>query len=291
MEENTIAETKNNVSKDFISWQESLQNISPSCCRPWKYSDRIASDLGDINELANSIKKNGQQEPILVRPVESSEKNIKFEVIFGERRWRACALIGYPLKCIVKLLTDQEAAIAQKEENENRKNISEYSKALTFQQLLKAGIFSSITELASAMNMSKQSVSDLLAFTRINPKILAAMPEPHKLSKKSAVCLAALSAKNDEAIIEKLVKISTQINYGKISANKIKAFIKGKITEIKTDQSVFSKILKDAKGKNLIDYKRTFDNSISIKLDQTISEKIPDSAIVNFLKNYLKDII
>ncbi|MGI9214859.1 MAG: ParB/RepB/Spo0J family partition protein [Gammaproteobacteria bacterium] len=169
-----------------------------------------------------SIKKYGQQEPILVRPKHDVTSEVEYEVIFGNRRWRACASLNIPVKAIIKSLTDQEAAISQKEENENREGISDYSKAIFYKKMLDNKIFSSIGSLANNMGIGKSTLLDLLSYTRISQEIISAMPNPHKLSRKAAAKLATLSSANKDTI-ENLILLAPDIVAGKIPARKIES--------------------------------------------------------------------
>lgn len=213
---------KMNSAAEFVKKKESLALISHERCEPWAYADRSEEEMGNIESLAISIKKYGQQEPILVRPKHDVTSEVEYEVIFGNRRWRACASLNIPVKAIIKSLTDQEAAISQKEENENREGISDYSKAIFYKKMLDNKIFSSIGSLANNMGIGKSTLLDLLSYTRISQEIISAMPNPHKLSRKAAAKLATLSSANKDTI-ENLILLAPDIVAGKIPARKIES--------------------------------------------------------------------
>ncbi|MHB1948726.1 MAG: ParB/RepB/Spo0J family partition protein [Gammaproteobacteria bacterium] len=202
---------------------EMLVEISPAICKPWEFSDRDEAELGNIEELANSIEKAGQQEPILVRPIKnvhlSADPQIKYEIIFGNRRWRACKLIGKNLLAIVRELTDQEASLAQKEENENRQDISDYSKAMHYKRLIDAKIFENENQLALNLRIHRGRINDLMSYTRIPKQLLEAIPTVHLLSQRVAIKLASLS-KNLENL-EDLILLAPKIGSGKITSKNI----------------------------------------------------------------------
>ena len=211
---------------DFASTdnqQETIRLISPDRCKSWDLADRHELEMGDIKSLALSIKTYGQQEPILIRPIEPQADGIEFEIIFGNRRWRACKLINIPVKAIVKNILDQDAAIAQKEENENRKEISDFSKAIHYKALLDKKIFSSMTELSQKMGIGKATLSDLMSYTRIDNRVISSIKHPHKMSKKAAAKLAALSQNISECSLQALLKIIPDVESGKISARQIES--------------------------------------------------------------------
>ncbi len=200
-----------------------LVEISPSDCSPWGFSDRDEAELGNIEELANSIRLAGQQEPILVRPVKSAlfpnNSEIKYEIIFGNRRWRACKLIGKNLLAIVRELTDQEAALAQKEENENRQDISDYSKAIHYKRLIDAKVFENENQLAMKLNIHRNLINNVMSYTRIPKQLLDIIPNIHHLSQRMAMKLAALSKTPEN--LEVLILLAPKIGDGKVTSTNI----------------------------------------------------------------------
>ena len=211
--------------------QEIIKPISPDRCKSWALADRHELEMGDIKSLALSIKTYGQQEPILARPIAPQEGGIEFEIIFGNRRWRACKLINIPVKAIIRNVSDQDAAIAQKEENENRKEISDFSKAIHYKNLLDKKIFSTMAELSQKMGVGKATLSDLMSYTRIDTRIISSIKCPHRVSKKAASKLAALSQNISDKSLQALLKIIPDIESGIISARQIEsAFLQQELT-------------------------------------------------------------
>ena len=93
-----------------------ILNVDPSTCKRWKFADRIDSDFSRIDELSEDILKNGQINPVLIRPAD--DEDFKYEIIAGSRRWKACLIANIPLKAILTDYNDTQAAIAQIRENE-----------------------------------------------------------------------------------------------------------------------------------------------------------------------------
>ena len=203
--------------------KEILIEISTTVCKPWDFSDRDEAELGNIEELANSIQNAGQQEPILVRPIKaaslSSNPLIKYEIIFGNRRWRACKLIGKNLLAIVRDLSDQEAALAQKEENENRQDISEYSRAIHYKRLIDAEVFENENQLAIKLNIHRNLINNLMSYTRIPKQLLDAIPNIHDLSQRMAMKIASLSRIPENLGV--LMLLAPKIGDGKVTSTNI----------------------------------------------------------------------
>ena len=105
----------------------------------------IREDDPTIRELATSIYCEGQQEPGLVRPIPGRPQHPDgngplFELVFGERRWRACALAGVPYECFVRDdLDDAEAHELTVLENLQRENLSPLEEADGVRTLVETG--------------------------------------------------------------------------------------------------------------------------------------------------------
>ncbi|OGT32625.1 MAG: hypothetical protein A3C44_04515 [Gammaproteobacteria bacterium RIFCSPHIGHO2_02_FULL_39_13] len=183
--------------------------IDPTDCILWRFSDRPSDELGDIDALACSLKEHGQQEPILVRKNRQNTSHA-YEIIFGNRRWRAAQLANIKLIAICKDVDDQQAALFQKEENENRKELSDYARAMSYRAQLDGGVFKNETELSRVLGISKQALNDLMAYLRV-PEALREMIGNYKsLSKKMVTKLAALS--KDRAMLDVLILLAPKIS-------------------------------------------------------------------------------
>lgn len=229
-------------------------NIPPSKCRPWKYADRDQDEMGNIEELASSIRTNGQQEPALLRKLDkNSEGDIEYEVIFGHRRWLACKLCDTPLMAMVKDIDDKTAAVAQKEENENRQSLSDYARAFNYRKLLDSGVFSSNRELAAYIRVPTSSLTELFSYTKLPESLLEAFITPHLLPKRSAIKLAQLCRDISSKDLSNLCSLAPLILSGKIPYSKLD------IRLIKSSMST-TEIPENKPIKN------TYKNSLNVKL-------------------------
>ncbi len=199
-----------------------LIKVEPSECILWPYTDRPIDELGDISALAESLKQNGQQEPILLRPNQQPTSH-KYEVIFGNRRWRAAQKVNIKLIGILKLVTDQEGALFQKEENENRKDISDFAKAISYKSQLDGGVFKSESELSKSLGMSKQTLNDIMSFIRVPEELRETINNYKQLSRKLVSKLATLS--KNKKNIDILVQVSDKISSGIINSTNIEIYL------------------------------------------------------------------
>jgi ParB family chromosome partitioning protein len=176
--------------------------IDPRECTRWKYADRHSFEFGDINVLAEDIKRNGQITPVFVRALQGSSK-YKYEVIAGSRRLQACLAAEIPMDAILFSGTDLAAATIQIKENEQL-TLSEYSKGLSFAKLKRDGKLTQ-EELSTIIGCSRKKIQNLLCFEKIDKAIWDAVSNMSKVSARSAETILALSKKSDahkEAIIE-----------------------------------------------------------------------------------------
>ena len=107
--------------------------VDPRECTKWKYADRSFFEYGDPNILAEDIKRNGQIEPVYVRCLDN-DKDFKYEVIAGNRRFQACLSANIQMKAIICDVSDYEASVIQFKENE-KIALSDYSRGMSFAKL------------------------------------------------------------------------------------------------------------------------------------------------------------
>ena len=208
-------------------------NVDPVTCKRWKYADRIESEFFKINELAEDILRNGQINPVLIRL--SDDKDFKYELFAGSRRWKACLLANIPLKAILTEYDDREAAVAQIKENE-KAGISNYSKGLAYDLLLKNKVLTQ-DQLASSVGISRSKIQSLICFAKIPQSIMNAIENPERISARAANSIYSLSRKGDDHI-NALIEIADKIKNGFASYDieeSVKNIVSGKKEVIDND--------------------------------------------------------
>ena len=114
--------------------REALQTLAIGRIKPGKYQPRTRMDETALNELADSIREQGLMQPILVRPVDGGS----FEIIAGERRWRAAMRLGLAeAPVIVREASDQEVLELALIENLQREDLNAIEEARAFARLAK----------------------------------------------------------------------------------------------------------------------------------------------------------
>lgn len=166
-----------------------LSEIEPNKQQPRKDFDEEA-----LSELASSIEKHGLLQPIVVRPLLSG----RYEIIAGERRWRASRMAGlYRVPVIVKAMDEQTAAEAALIENLQREDLNPYEEALGYSSLIEKF---SITqeEAAQRVGKSRAAVTNALRILKLPADMLAALREGKITSGHARALLSAEGERQQE---------------------------------------------------------------------------------------------
>lgn len=152
-----------------------IREIDPEQVHEWGPSDRLEEgvtavtppeDGASFDQLMETIRENGQQVPILIRP--SKHTSGQFEVIYGRRRLRACRELGILVKANVQEMDDETALLAKGLENAARRNLSFYEKALFADQIIKAG--NTAAKAGEVIGVSRTAIMNLTRITKTIPQ-------------------------------------------------------------------------------------------------------------------------
>jgi ParB family chromosome partitioning protein len=167
---------------------EVLRQIPVKHLQPGKYQPRMAMDPAKLSELAESIKAQGVIQPIVVRELSAG----KFEIVAGERRWRASQEAGLAsVPVVVRELDDRTVIAMALIENIQREDLNPLEEAQSLQRLI--GEFSlTHAEAAEAVGRSRAAVSNLLRLLELPPAIRALL-EARRLEMGHARALLTLS--------------------------------------------------------------------------------------------------
>lgn len=182
--------------------QIALENIKPN-----KFQPRMVFDELELQSLANSIKELGLLQPIIVR---SSGESNQYEIISGERRYRAFQLLEKPyIDCIVMDATDEKNSLLALAENINREDLTDYEIAKSV-IAFKNG-FSNKSEYANTLGISRQDLYRLLSFEKLPLEIQQRLDNsPTLLTAKTAEQIGQF-IKNNDIASEKMVEILNEV--------------------------------------------------------------------------------
>jgi ParB family transcriptional regulator, chromosome partitioning protein len=166
----------------------SVIDLEPALVDPSFVQDRIP---GGIEGLLLSIKEQGQQVPILVRP--HPDNPGRYQVAFGHRRLRAVTELGLAVKAVVRDLTDEQLIIAQGQENNEREDLSFIEKA-RFASRLKNRFSREV--IMSSMSLDKSTLSIMLQIVDVlPPELIEAIGAARGVGRPSWQQLADLIVK------------------------------------------------------------------------------------------------
>ena len=227
--------------RDAISREVALDDIIPNKRQPRR---RFESDA--LDELAESIKVHGILSPILVRPLSGG----KFEIIAGERRWRAAHIAGLRnVPVTIKSVAGQESLELAIIENVQREDISAYEAALAYRQLVdEFGL--NQEDVAMRVGKTRTSISNTLRLLRLPEKILLGLQEG-QISEGHARALLSIGTEQKQlAAYDQIVKLGLSVrDVEKLSATE-KAD-KPKVPAVRVEKDVHTRQLETAIGERL----------------------------------------
>jgi ParB family chromosome partitioning protein len=166
-----------------------LRDLNVTQLRPGKYQPRSHMDEALLNELAASIKAQGVMQPILVR--ELPEGN--FEIIAGERRWRAAQIAGLSrVPVLVRKVPDNVALAMALIENIQRENLNPLEEAVGIQRLIDEFKMTHQTA-ADAVGRSRSAASNLLRLLKL-PQTVQALLAENKIDMGHARAILGLES-------------------------------------------------------------------------------------------------
>lgn len=179
---------------------EAMRDLNVTLLRPGKYQPRSHMDEASLNDLAASIKAQGIMQPILVRQLAGGS----YEIIAGERRWRAAQLAGLThVPVLVRSVPDNAALAMALIENIQRENLNPLEEAIGIQRLIDE--FKMTHQIAAdAVGRSRSAASNLLRLLKL-PQAVQSMLMENKLDMGHARALLPLEGAQQILLANKIV--------------------------------------------------------------------------------------
>ncbi|WP_282167368.1 ParB/RepB/Spo0J family partition protein [Shewanella japonica] len=160
-------QTQPNINIDQAPKEDGLLMLDVDLLQSGKYQPRKDMSPEALDELAESIKSQGIIQPIVVRKVDAE----RYEIIAGERRWRASQIAQLEqVPCIVKQVPDESAVAIALIENIQREDLNAMEEAIALQRLLEEFELTH-QQTADAVGKSRASVSNLLRLNSLNEPV------------------------------------------------------------------------------------------------------------------------
>lgn len=141
--------------------------VAIDAIRPNPFQPRTEMDEAALAELTESIRTHGVLEPVIVRPADNG-----YELVVGERRWRAAQRAGLrEIPAVVRAMTDQEAAVVALVENLQRQDLNPIEEAKAFKRLMELNMTQE--EVAQKVGKSRPAVANSLRLLTLPPDVQA----------------------------------------------------------------------------------------------------------------------
>jgi len=198
--------------------KDSLMTLPVNRIRPGKYQPRTKMDQEALAELAASIKSQGLMQPVLVRPVERD----RYELIAGERRWRAAQMAGLnEVPALVREVTDEAALAMALIENIQRENLNAMEEAAGLQRLVHEFKMTH-QQAADAVGRSRSAATNLLRLLNLakpvqvmvmegvlemgHARALLALDGARQVEAANRSAARGLSVRETEALAQRWIK-------------------------------------------------------------------------------------
>ena len=218
----TLADTKD----------DSLSELDIEKIQPGQYQPRTKMDLASLEELAQSIKEQGLISPILVRPISKT----KYEIIAGERRYRAAKMAGLKrVPVLIRKISNEKALAWALIENIQRENLNPLEEAAGIQRLVSE--FNLTHESASrAIGRSRTATTNLLRLLNLAKPVQDRLMA-NEISMGHARALLGLEPAMQVAIAQEIVSKG-------LSVRQVETLV-AQLGQKKEKQAVEKKVLKD----------------------------------------------
>ncbi len=210
---------------------EGLRHISLDLIQPGRYQPRQDFDQEKLQELAESIKAQGVIQPIVLRQIKPQQ----YEIIAGERRWRAAQLASLvQIPAIVKEITDRAALAIGLIENIQREDLNVLEEAIALQRLIEEFDLTH-EEVAQSVSKSRAMVSNLLRLLQLEDSVklfiergeiemghgraLLSLPKEKQRSIAKEIIEKQLSVRQTEALVKKYLMSGANTTKVKTSKN------------------------------------------------------------------------
>lgn len=185
---------------------EQLAKLPLDLLQRGRYQPRLDMRTETLTELADSIKVQGVVQPIVVRPLESPApgESQRYEIIAGERRWRAAQMAGLTeIAAVIRPIPDEDAIAVALIENIQRENLNPLEEARALTRLItEFGV--THQQAADAVGRSRAGVSNLLRLLELSPEVCE-LVEKREIEMGHARALLALTQRRQQIEVALLV--------------------------------------------------------------------------------------
>ncbi len=245
--------------------RQTLKEVPLEWIKPGKYQPRKGFDEEGLAELAASIKSHGVMQPVVLRPIGDE----RYELIAGERRWRAAQIAGLDkIPATVREVDDESAIAMSLIENIQREDLNPWEEAVALARLIEEFDLTH-QQVADAVGKNRTSISNALRLLNLSPVVIrllvagdiemgharAVLSLDDERQEKAAREIASrqLSVRQAEALVRKLLDKHPEPPETQIESNTDVLRLEERLSE-KLGQTVSIKHSARGKGKLTIGY-------------------------------------
>lgn len=258
-----------NRHQDEIPKNKQIQDIELSKISPSQFQPRRKFSEDSINELAQTLDKEGLLQPIVIREIDEGDK---YEIIAGERRFRAAKSLHWDkIPAIVNNMDDDQAASLALIENLQRENLNPIDEAHAYTNLMKLNNLSQ-TELAKNMGKSQSYVANKLRLLKLTPKVQSYLVSG-EITARHGRALLNLSEKDQGRVVDEILKNNLNVKDTEAIARDVDGYFAKKEKE-KTEEKrrVVNRIPKDLKVQI-----NTIKQAVKLAKDSGIKVKVSEN--------------
>ncbi len=189
-----VADTASVTGED----RDALRNIPLEHLQKGQYQPRVDMRQDTLEDLASSIKAQGVVQPIVARPLSKTNGDTqRYEIVAGERRWRAAQMAGLSdIPTVIRIVPDDAAIAIALIENIQRESLNPLEEARALDRLIKEFKLTH-QEAADAVGRSRVSVSNLLRLLDLSDRVMSLL-ESRQIEMGHARALLAISGTADQ---------------------------------------------------------------------------------------------
>lgn len=262
-------------------------NTSDIYISPYKV-DRENIDQNKLNALSDNMSNIGQLQPCTVRYNPNQNGSETYELIFGERRYRAAIQKNLKLKVIVKDLDNESSALQLLSENRNREDNTDYQLFKQIYKFISEGILKQ-KDIVEKTGISKQKISKLMCFDKLHDEINNNISDLNNISANTVETIHRLSKDTDN--ISLILEIIDKIENGSIGYTKIIEYVEK--NKIKKSPTTNKKVL-SKNGRHLFTIRKDNNNNNSIHFPKDIlslfeNKRIKEEEFYDEFKHFIEN--
>lgn len=246
-----------------MNHENEIVNVRIDEIIPNRFQPRLAFDEKELNELADSIKMHGIIQPLVLRRIGD-----KYEIIAGERRYKASVLAGLPqVPAVIMNIDDQKSAEVAVVENLQRKDLTAIEEAQSYKKILDMGYLTQ-EELATRMGVAQSTIANKLRLLNLTIPVKEALLH-NKISERHARSLLNITDNN-------------------LQISMLNRIIAERLTVRQTDEEINKLLGKTPKTDNT---PKVTQPIVETKEDKPVEDIIPNQIDIEQEKKASKDII